>query len=230
MAVDFKNLTEDEKRIVSANFLKPKAELERLISEYRAGQGAYVKDATPKKTGVISGKTAVDRLLHTEIGIPVRVQSSVYGGFKQAVFMGIKDIQSRESFVFFTDEGLDGSFGLSARFIEENSDTVLFDFDNNEPEELAMLLKKINSNKQPKLDIYAEEVTGTLGRILDEVELPADIHKEVEDLYKNVQANENNIYPDEITGTLGRILDEVELSADIQKEIEDLYQRAVKML
>lgn len=142
--IDLKNLTDEEKAILNANFLKPRAELERLILEYRSGQGDYVQGATPKKTGIISGKDAVDRLTHTEIGIPVRVQSSVYGGFKQAIFMGIKDIQSRESFVFFTDEGLDGSFGLSSRFIEENNDTVLFDFDNNEPEELAMLLKKIH--------------------------------------------------------------------------------------
>ena len=32
--------------------------------------------------------------------------------------------------------------------------------------------------------IYPEEITGTLGRILDEVDLPADLQTEVEGLYK----------------------------------------------
>lgn len=32
--------------------------------------------------------------------------------------------------------------------------------------------------------IYPEEITGTLGRLLDEVDMPMDIYKEVEELYK----------------------------------------------
>ena len=32
--------------------------------------------------------------------------------------------------------------------------------------------------------IYPEEITGTFGRLLDEVDMPMDIQKEVEELYK----------------------------------------------
>ena len=32
--------------------------------------------------------------------------------------------------------------------------------------------------------IYPEEITGTLGRLLDEVDMPMDIYKEVEEWYR----------------------------------------------
>lgn len=53
------------------------------------------------------------------------------------------------------------------------------------------LVKSMLMETEPEINrpILPEEITGTLGRILDEVELPADIHSEVEDLYQRA-ANE----------------------------------------
>ena len=68
--------------------------------------------------------------------------------------------------------------------ILRNKDSILL-----QSESDAQYLVKKEKVEQGKMDkkvkdvIYPEEITGTLGRLLDEVNMPMDIQKEVEELY-----------------------------------------------
>ena len=99
-----------------------------------------------RPSSITVGDEAVNKLIHMEIGTPLKVKTG-YSDFIQAIFMGIKDIQSCESFVFFTDEGLTGAFGLSAKFIRNNTEQVQFKFNDNDPVEVARLLEIIKSRR-----------------------------------------------------------------------------------
>lgn len=102
-------------------------------------------DAANRPKSIVVGKKANDILLHMEIGIPLKVKASAYSDFQQVIFMGIKDVQSREAFVFFNNEGLTGTFALSSRFIENNTEAVQFIFDDNDPMEVCRLINIIKS-------------------------------------------------------------------------------------
>lgn len=94
---------------------------------------------------LLVGKQANARLLQMEIGTPLKIKESIYSDFQQVIFMGIKNVQTREAFVFFNNEGLTGSFALSSKFIENNTETVQFMFDNNDPVEVTKLINILKS-------------------------------------------------------------------------------------
>lgn len=93
---------------------------------------------------IIYGKEAVDKLIHSDGGTPVMIKLTDAEEYKQTVFLGIRDIQCRELFVFFDGTALDGEFALSSKFIENNAHKIKFKFDENEPEELAHLLSLLH--------------------------------------------------------------------------------------
>lgn len=84
------------------------------------------------------------KLWYTEMGVPVRVRLSKSLDWKQTLFCRHYENDGQLIFQFYDDSGITGTFGLSSAFVCRSSD-VSFDFNNNEPEEVAhliMLLKK----------------------------------------------------------------------------------------
>ena len=116
---------------------------QKKVQNYHNYNASIAAANRPKS--VVVGKQANDILLHMETGTPLKVKASNYSGFQQVIFMGIKDLQSREAFVFFNDEGFSGSFALSSKFIENNTETVQFIFDDNDPMEVGRLVGIIRS-------------------------------------------------------------------------------------
>lgn len=50
-------------------------------------------------------------------------------------------------------------------------------------EAIDVIPEEVDEDDDNVLDITVEELTGTLGQLLDEVELPPDLHRQVQDLY-----------------------------------------------
>ncbi len=96
--------------------------------------------AATRSPSIVVGKQAIEKLLYMETGTPLKVKASNYADFQQAIFFGIKDVQYREAFVFFNGQGINGSFARSSKFIENNTESVQFIFDDNDPEKLGNLL------------------------------------------------------------------------------------------
>ena len=66
--------------------------------------------------------------------------------YKQCIYCGMQEVQYREAYGFFDGSGLTGTFAFSKKFIL-NNETIKFKFNDNDTDELAMLLNKINKNK-----------------------------------------------------------------------------------
>lgn len=89
--------------------------------------------------GIMSGKSATDVLDTLEIGIPLKVKTSIDSEFKQAIYVGKGEVQGRLAYRFFDGCGVDGVFALSKQFIHNNTDKIQFDFEHNEPKKVKEL-------------------------------------------------------------------------------------------
>lgn len=90
------------------------------------------------KVTILHGIEAINTLMHMTIGTPIKVKVTEYNGFEQAIYCGMREIQSRKAFIFFNGGGVDGTFALSLRFME-NNDNIQIKLNDNEPSTVAML-------------------------------------------------------------------------------------------
>lgn len=93
---------------------------------------------TCNKIAILHGKEAINALINMSIGTPVKVKVTEYNGFEQTIYCGMREIQSRKAFIFFNGGGVDGTFALSLRFIE-NNDNIQIKLNDNEPSAVVML-------------------------------------------------------------------------------------------
>lgn len=103
---------------------------------------ANVHNTQHNKIAILSGYEATEVLLRCEIGTPLKIKVTEYNGFEQVIFCGIKDIQSREAFVFFNGQGIDGRFALSSSFIMNNAN-IQIKMNDNEPSEVTRLMQML---------------------------------------------------------------------------------------
>ena len=75
---------------------------------------------------IFNGAEAIERLIRTESGTPLKITVKQGLRTEDVIFVGIRDIQSRESFVFFNGEGLNGLFGLTSNAIREYNTKIEF--------------------------------------------------------------------------------------------------------
>lgn len=101
-----------------------------------------VADKLNGKISITSGKDAIANLDAMEVGTPVKLKLAKDLDYKQAIYTGKGDVQGRATYNFFDGEGVDGTFGLSGKYISNNADIKLKLNDNN-VESTASLLKKL---------------------------------------------------------------------------------------
>lgn len=90
------------------------------------------------KITILHGIEAINTLMHMTIGTPIKVKVTEYNGFEQVIYCGMREIQSRKAFIFFNGGGIDGTFALSLRFME-NNDNIQIKLNDNEPSTVVML-------------------------------------------------------------------------------------------
>ena len=105
-----------------------------------------VADELNGKVSITSGKDAIANLEAMNVGTPVKLKLAKDLDYKQAIYTGKGDVQGRATYNFFDGEGVDGTFGLSGRYISNNADIKLKLNDNN-VEATAGLLKKLRDRE-----------------------------------------------------------------------------------
>jgi hypothetical protein len=103
----------------------------------------YIKSS--KYSDELYGNDMIAELENMEVGTPLLVNSG-NGKYIQALYAGVGEIQYRTAFTFFDGSGIAGSFGLSAKYIRENPDTVSIVLNDNDPNKVAELIRQMNSN------------------------------------------------------------------------------------
>jgi len=101
-----------------------------------------VADTLNNRASVTSGKDAIANLEVMKVGTPVKLQLTKDNGFKQAIYAGKGEVQGRSAYRFYDGEGIDGTFGLSDKFLS-NHDEVKLKLNDNSPEAVAKLLKEM---------------------------------------------------------------------------------------
>lgn len=85
------------------------------------------------------------KLLTTSIGTPIRVRLSKDLDYKQTLFLGSQIKDDKEVFMFYDDSGADGYFALSAQYLYNNA-VVVLDFNNNDPQRVSTLTKRLKDS------------------------------------------------------------------------------------
>ena len=103
----------------------------------------YIRSSN--QPNALYGEDMVAALENMEVGTPLLVDAG-NGEYIQALYAGVAEIQYRTAFQFYDGSGLSGSFGLSAKYIKNNSDKVSIILNDNDPGKVAKLTKEMNSD------------------------------------------------------------------------------------
>lgn len=136
------DIASGRKAVVTADIIKKSIlndEFSNAIVDKAGHIRVYEKSISKSEQKQINPIIKINAL---KSGEPLRIKIGSTE-WKQCLFIETMEIQGNKVFRFFDNSGLTGMFDFSEKYIYNNTDIIKFEFNKNNPVEVAKLIKAI---------------------------------------------------------------------------------------